>query len=169
MAEVIGVASGIVELVSLGLEVTKRLLDFYAVWKDQDNDVSRMCRSLDNLRKLLDLLMSKTQPPATFDSEAKKCVENCIGTVRSPMGRLQAELQRIRTAEGLPAKDRARFNTMRRHVQRALYPFRAKTLQTIEASISEAVSNLGLALQVLQMSVLSLPIQCDVSFAEELR
>ncbi|OCK89794.1 uncharacterized protein K441DRAFT_699583 [Cenococcum geophilum 1.58] len=44
---------------------------------------------------------------------------------------------------------------MRRHVRRALYPFREETLSKIQRVVSEARSNLYLALQVLQVGGIS--------------
>jgi predicted transcriptional regulator with HTH domain len=150
MAEALGVARSVAGIVSLGIQLTQGLLKYYGSWKDQDNDISDMCASLDSLRRTLVILSETIQPPARFGVSIKDSVEKNINRINGALEQLKDELRKVQGTE--PLKPGAR-SAMRRHVRRALYPFREETLSKIQRVVSEARSNLDLALQVLQVFV----------------
>jgi len=150
MAEAFGVASSVVGIVSLGIQLTQGLLKYYGSWKDQDNVVADMCTSLDNLSGSLTVLEKALQPPARFDKSVKDSVEKNINAMYGTMRKLEDELRKVRDAESPKVGVRS---AMRRHVRRGLYPFREETLNKIQRVVAEARQNLDLALQVLQMFV----------------
>lgn len=151
MAE-FGIASGAIGVVSLGLEIVKELLNYYGAWKDRDKDVSSMCNSADHLSRTLEILSSKIEPPAAFDPIVKTNVEENIKTVNDAIQKLKHELERIQATTALSTKSGIR-STMRRHMYRALYPFKEETLRKIGSMLSDVRSNLNLVLQVLHMLV----------------
>jgi ankyrin repeat domain-containing protein 50 len=150
MAE-LGIVSGAVGLVSFGIQITQGLLEYYGSWKDQDTDVSDMCASLDSLLRALTILRETKQRHATSSMQVENSVEEIVNRVDEAMKKLDDELRKVRGTEyPKPGGMRA---AMRRHVRRALYPFKEQTLRKIQQVVSEARSNLGIALQVLQVFV----------------
>ena len=79
----------------------------------------------------------------------KLVVEN-VDCVNVAMKKLEDELKKVQNTESPKPGVRA---AMRRHVRRALYPFKEETLQEIQNAVSEARSDLELTLQVLHMLV----------------
>ncbi|KAI9764300.1 MAG: hypothetical protein M1839_005966 [Geoglossum umbratile] len=152
MAEALGVAGSAVGIVSLGIQLTQGLPKHYGSWKDQDNDISDMCASLDSLQRTLTILLETIQPPARFGMSIKDSVEKNVHHINGALEKLEDELRKVQGTE--PPKLGAR-SAMRRHVRRALYPFREETLSKIQRVVSEARSNLELALQVLQVGGIS--------------
>ena len=150
MAEALGVAGSVVGIVSLGIQLTQGLLKYYGSWKDQDNDISDMCASLDSLQRTLTILSKTIQPPARFGMSIKDSVEKHVNRIHSALERLKDELRKVQGTESPKPGSRS---AMRRHVRRALYPFREETLSKIRRVVFEARSNLDLALQVLQVFV----------------
>jgi hypothetical protein len=150
MAEALGVAGSVVGIVSIGIQIAQGFLKYYGAWKDQDGDVSNMCASLDNLLGTLTILLKTIQPPAKFDEDVKDNVEKSINTFGGALEKLKGELKKVQDTESPKPGVRS---TMRRHVRRALYPFKEDTLRKIQGAASEARSNLALALQVLQVFV----------------
>ncbi|KAH0553143.1 hypothetical protein GP486_006671, partial [Trichoglossum hirsutum] len=150
MGEAIGVAGSAVGIISLGIQTAQGILWYYRAWKDQDDDISRMCSSLHNLTETLKVLLDTIAPPATFGKSVKGSVENNINTFHGTLKKLEYELEKLKDAE-LP-KPGAR-SMIRRHVRRACYPFREATLVKIQGDISEARSNLGSALDILGLCV----------------
>ncbi|KAI9860058.1 MAG: hypothetical protein M1813_006406 [Trichoglossum hirsutum] len=152
MVEALGVAGSVVGIVSLGIQLTQGLLKYYRSWKDQDNDISDVCASLDSLQRTLTILSKTIQPPARFDMGIKDSVEKNVNCINGALEKLTDELRKVQGTELLKSGARS---AMRRHVRRALYPFREETLSNIQRVVSEARSNLDLALQVLQVGGIS--------------
>ena len=150
MAETLGVAASIVGIVSLGIQVTRELLKYYESWKDQDQDISDMCVSLESLQGTLMILSETIQPPAKFAKSVTENVEKNIRCIKQAVNKLSDELTHT-LCLGLPKKGARAL--MRRHIRRALYPFKEETLLKIQQVISEARSNLDLALHSLQLLV----------------
>jgi hypothetical protein len=150
MAEALGVASSIVGIVSLGIQVAQGLLTYYGSWKDQDTDISNMCISIESLEMTLEILSNAIQPPAKFDKIIKDNVEKNILLSEVGLRDLKSQLEKANTTV-LP-KQGVR-STMRRHMRRAFYPFKEQTLRKIQQVVSEARSNLDIALQTLQLFV----------------
>jgi hypothetical protein len=52
MAEPLSIASGIAGLLSLAIQVTQSLVNFYTAYKDQDTDLAKLTQNLDNLQSI---------------------------------------------------------------------------------------------------------------------
>ncbi|KAH7131162.1 hypothetical protein EDB81DRAFT_134285 [Dactylonectria macrodidyma] len=146
MAEALGLAGSVVGIVSLGIQIAQGLLKYYGAWKDHGNDVANVCASLANLSGTLTILLRTIQPPATFDKRVKAIVEKSINTFDGALEKLKGELKKVEDTES---------SILRRHVRRALYPFREDTLRKIQGFVSETRSNLAFTLQVLQVDDVS--------------
>jgi hypothetical protein len=146
MAEALGVAGSIVGVVSLGIQVAQGLLVYYGSWKDQDKEISNMCISLENLLGTLLTLRTTVESLGKFDDmSVREIVEKNIKTIEQGINELSDELKTV-LGLGIPKKD-----LMRRHIRKALYPFKQPTLSKIEQVISQARSNLGISLQTLHL------------------
>jgi len=150
MGEAFGVAGSAVGVISLGIRTVQGILWYYGAWHDRDDDVLRMCASLDNLKGTLDALLKAVTPPAMFSKNVKENVEKSIDTFNETLQKLRAELDKVKDTE--PPKSGAR-SKFRRHVRRALYPFKEATLAKFQGGVSDARSNLSLALDVLKLCV----------------
>ena len=149
MAE-LGVAAGVVGIISFGIQIAQGLLQYYGSWRDQDSDVADMCASLDSLSRTLTVLSETFQrhdPPSM--SMQKRVVES-VDCVNIAMKKLEDELKTLQNTESPKPGVRA---AMRRHVRRALYPVKEETLRKIQKAVFEAHSDLNLTLQVLHMLV----------------
>ncbi len=128
MAEALGVAGSVVGIISLGLQISQGLMKYYGSWSDQDNVVSDMFASLKGLLETLMILSKAIQPPAIFDKITKDNVEENVNRTNRALKKLEDELKEVQGIETPKPGARA---TMRRHIRRALYPFREETLNKI--------------------------------------
>jgi hypothetical protein len=80
----------------------------------------------------------------------QKGVVESVDRVNIAMKKLKDELKKVQTTESSKPGVRA---AMRRHVLRALYPFKEETLMKIQNTVSDARSSLDLILQVRHMLV----------------
>ncbi|OAX82907.1 hypothetical protein ACJ72_02732 [Emergomyces africanus] len=121
---------------------------YYGSWKDQDNDISNLWASLDNLSEIFKILSKTIEHPAGFDESMKDSVEKNVKHVYGFVEMLQHELEKVQGA----SKPEGRL-ALRRHVRRAIYPFKEETLSKMQRTVAAARQNLNLALQVLQVFV----------------
>jgi uncharacterized protein YoxC len=150
MAEAFGIAGSAVGIVSLGIQITQGLLKYYGSWKGQDIDIASICASLDSLSESLKILEKTIQPPTRFNKNIKDNVEKNVNAISGAIRKLDNELIKVHDVESSELGVRL---AMRRHVRRALYPFKEETFNKIQRLVTEARQNLDLALQVLQMFV----------------
>jgi hypothetical protein len=148
MSEAFGVASSAVGVISLGIQIAQGILWYYGAWQGQDDDVLRICASLDNLKGTLDVLLKAINPPAVFSKNVKENVEKSINAFNGTLQKLRAELDKVKDTEPPKSGTRSKF---RRHVRRALYPFKEATLAKFQGGVSDARANLSLALDVLKL------------------
>jgi hypothetical protein len=149
MAE-LGVAAGVVGLISFGIQVAQGILQYYDSYKDQDRKVASMCTSVDSLRRTLAVLSDTLQKHDPLGKSKEEIVVQSVNQVNITMKRLDDELKTIENSESPKPGLRA---AIRRQTLRMYYPFNEKTLQEIQNAVSEARSNLSLTLDVLQMLV----------------
>jgi hypothetical protein len=147
MAE-FGVAASVVSIASFGIQIAQGLLQYYGSWRDQDSDVADMCASLDSLSRTLAVLSETFQKPPRMSIQTR--VVETVDCVNIAMKKLEDELKKVQNTESPNPGVRA---AIRRHVRRALYPFKEETLRKIQNAVSEARSDLNLTLQVLHMLV----------------
>ena len=148
MGEAFGVAGSAVGIISAGIQTAQGILWYYGAWKSQDDDVLRICASLDNLKGTLDVLLKAIDPPAVFSKNVKENVEKSLDTFNGTFQKLRAELAKVEDTEPPKSGTRSKF---RRHVRRALYSFKEATLAKFQGDVSDARSNLSLALDVLKL------------------
>ena len=164
MADPLAIASGIAGLLSLGIQVTQSLVSFYTTHKDQDTDLAKVTRNLDNLQSIfraLDVAVEERRSQAdTRDllQEVEKAVQKCEEIITD----LQSECQKFHKDSAAGLKDRVKVAG-----RRAAYPFRKSTLQKLEEDVSDIRENLSFALDVLQLKTHS-QIQDGISEVKSL-
>jgi hypothetical protein len=148
MAEPLSIASGIAGLLSLGIQVTETLLDFYSAYKHQDTDLAKITHNLENLQSILRSLKVAIRDNGSWTDaqtllqEVAKATQRCDSIIVE----LQSESQKLRKDQALGFK-----GCIQVAGRRAAYPFRRSTLQKLEEDISEIRENISLALDVLHL------------------
>ncbi len=148
MTDPFSVAAGVAGLITLGIQVTKSLVEFYTSYRGQDTDVARTTGNLESLlstfRCLDDALQSRIFRPD--EQGLIKNIESSLYKCDELIQELKKECKRFDKASISGIK-----GTIKVAGRRAAYPLRQSTLQKLEENISEIRENLSLALEVLQL------------------
>lgn len=147
MADPLSIAAGIAGFLSLGIQVTQTLIEFYSAYKNQDTDVAKITRMIENLQstfRFLQIAVQQRQAQANAEELLQK-VDNTIQACHEIIQELQTECQKLHTDSITGLK--GRFQVAGR---RAAYPFRKSTIHKIEEDVGEIRGNLSFALNVLQ-------------------
>ena len=141
------IASSAAGLVSLGLTVCHGILKFYESWRGAEEDVKRMYSSVEQLTKIFICLRRSTQQ-VRFSKDVVARVEESIQMCENGLVALEKKFLKINGAsQGIAGWS----HKLRSQFQRALYPFKESTIVKLKEICSDLQSNLGLALQTLQM------------------
>lgn len=148
MADPLSVAAGVAGLISLGIQSTQSLVDFYNAYKNRDSDLSSINERLESLLGIFQCL-GKTLSDRVFQADEQgliKCIETSVKNCDELIQELQDECQKFSKAcsNGIKA-------AVRVVGRRAAYPFRQSTLQKLDEDVSEIRANLSSALEVLQL------------------
>ena len=125
MTEPLSVAASVAGLVSLGIQVTQSLVNFYNTYKYRDSDLVHM---IERLVSLLDIFqcVKKTLPHRHFQADERSLVESIETSIKSCeewIQELQDECQKFSktSLQGVKAAVRVAG-------RRVTYPFRQSTL-----------------------------------------
>ena len=148
MTEPLSVAASVAGLISLGIQVTQSLVDFYNAYK---NRVSDLVDTTERLESLLDIFqcLGKTLSDRRFQADEQNLISSIETSVKNCdelIQELQHECQKFNKtpSQGLEA-------TFKVAGRRMLYPFRQSTLQKLDEDISEIRAHLSFTLDVLQL------------------
>lgn len=148
MTEPLSVAASVAELISLGIQVTQSLVNFYNAYKYRDSDLVHMIERLDSLLDIFQCLQ-KTLPDRHFQADERSLVESIETSIKSCeewIEELQDECQKFSKTSSQGVKAAVRVAG-----RRVTYPFRQSTLQKLDKDIGEIRANLSSALNVLQL------------------
>ncbi|KAL5045868.1 hypothetical protein BDW71DRAFT_72141 [Aspergillus fruticulosus] len=148
MGDPLSIASGVAGLLSLGIQVTRSLVDFYSTYQDQDSDLIQITQNLGNLLVIFAALDNalKSHRPRIDEQELLKSIDNSIWACKEIIKELEAECHKVQEVSTTGFKGRIQSAG-----RRVAYPFRKSTLQKLEEDISEIRENLSLALDALQV------------------
>ncbi|VUC23020.1 unnamed protein product [Clonostachys rosea] len=139
----LSIAGSVAGLVSLGIQVTQTLVDFYSAYKDQNSDIAYALRKLSNLIGVLESLRAQTSRMFHVDEKnLLSSIEASVNGCELLIKELQQETEKFQRAGSIQVAARTA-------AYRATYPFRRSTLLKLEENIDETVAHLSLALQVL--------------------
>ena len=145
MTEPLSVVAG---LISLGIQVTQSLVNFYNAYKNRDSDLVHMIERLDSLLDIFQCL-KKTLSDRHFQVDERSLVESIKTSIKSCeewIQELQDEYQKFTKTSSQGVKAAVRVAG-----RRVTYPFRQSTLQKLDEDIGEIRANLSSALNVLQL------------------
>ena len=143
----LSVAASVAGVISLGIQVTQTLVDFYAAYKGQQSYITHTTKRLERLLNLFkslekQLASRKFRPD---DQDLLKNIENSMNNCEEFIGELQSETEKLKANPNNRIRDAALTGA-----RKIAYPFRRSTLQKLDEDINEVISHLSLALQVLQ-------------------
>lgn len=147
MSDPLSIAAGVAGFLSLGVQVTQTLVDFYSAYKSQDTDIAKITENMESLRNTFRSLeraiqQRQSQPHAEeLLQEVDKATQRCYEIIQE----LQTECQKLRTESVTCLK-----GCLQAAGRRATYPFRKSTIQKIEEDVGEIRESLLFALNVLQ-------------------
>ena len=148
MADPLSIAGTAAGLISLGIQVTQKLVEFYTAYKSQDSALAGMIERLENLSSILQTLESTlSHRNAQKEEEGViKRMEISIGECDELIHELDEECRKFHktSSNGVAAAVRVAG-------RRATYPFRQSTLQRLDEAIGEIRNNLSFSLDVLQL------------------
>ena len=148
MGEVLAITSSVAGLISLGIQVTQSLVEFYTSYKHQNSELANMTERLENLLSIFQSL-EKALSNRKFQVEEQSLMDNIESSIKKCdefVQELQEECQKFRKATSGGIK--AVFGVAGR---RATYPFRQSTLHKLEEDIGDLHRNFSLAINVLQL------------------
>lgn len=148
MADPLSVAAGIAGLISLGIQTTKSLVDFYTSFKDQYPNVARTTEKLESLLKtfqFLDIALQNRKFSAderNLISQVESSIQQCNDLIQV----LGDELRKFQESSlgGFRSAVKAAG-------RRTAYPFKLSTLQKLDEDVGDIRDDLALALEVLQL------------------
>ena len=146
------VAAATAGFISLSIQITQTLLNFYSAYRSQRSDVTYTIKKLDHLLGVLEALSSQLRN-RKFRADEQTLLESICSSIQNCEGWIE-ELQG--ETEKLEGESRAGISAAARTAAcRATYPFRQSTLQKLDEDIDEIVSHLSLALQLLELKDIS--------------
>ena len=147
MADPFSVAASAVSVVSLGVQVCQGLLSYYSDYKSYDDDVSSLCRKIEDLQSTLEICADILRKPGLTTSKASANVAKNMGACKDGLDLLQISLDSCRK---IPRPQGLKGNICN-HGQRTLYPFRKSNVLQLQSTVLELQENLHTALLALQM------------------
>ena len=144
--EVVGAASAVAGLCSLGIEICQGLLAFYQSWKFAEQDVAKTYGSIETLGRTL-ILIKEILEGNDFKPEHVQNVEKSVLAAQQGIGRLKKKLDKIK----LVPRQNSWGERTKSQFRRTLYPFKESTLVKLKELSQETRNDLSLALNALQM------------------
>ena len=146
MTDPFSAAGSVVGVISLGLSACQGLLQYYASWKDYENDVSMTMRSLESLVETFHLLEMIVKD-RDLKPELAGRLEASIVACKDGVDSLKKKLEKIKQ-NGSPVSLQEKARSQARRV---LYPFRQSTLVKLREIVSDLRNNVSLVMSTLQM------------------
>ncbi|KAF4852504.1 Ankyrin repeat and KH domain-containing protein 1 [Colletotrichum siamense] len=149
MSDPLSVVGSVVGIVSLGIQVTQTLYNYYNAFANAESDVAHILTKLESLLELLDSLHRQLKDRrfrsndrhllALVEKHVQEC-EDCIEDLRDHAEKF-GDLQ--------PKDNLAIAKALGR---RLAYPFREKTLRRLREDVAEVFSRMSSASQQLQLN-----------------
>jgi hypothetical protein len=154
----LSVAASVAGIISLGIQVTQSLTDYYEAYKGQKSEIANTAEKLKNLLHVFESLRGELTD-RQFRADEKglvETIESSIEICEENIHELQAKIEKFKDSSG---------NSIQTTARQVSYPFRQSTLRKLDADIDEIVSNLSLALAVLHQKDIG-KVQDDIEDAK---
>ena len=148
MAE-LATAGSLVGLISLSIQSCQGLTSYYSAWNSYDEQIGHTHRNLDELRITCENLERELQRITQYQEPAVQQVVRLIASCQHGINSLRHALEQCHSVP-IPDTPIAKIKLYR---ARALFPFRKQTLERLKNTVNSIQSNLGNALQILQLYV----------------
>lgn len=142
------VAASIAGLISLGIQVTQSLIDYYTAYKGRETDVADTTKKLKRLSDMLESLRCHLvgRKFLADDQDLLKTIEGALRDCEGYIHELQSQCDKFK--DNSTSSIRAKALTAARKLA---YPFRRTTLEELNDTVDEIAAHLSLALQSLQL------------------
>ncbi|KAJ5727670.1 hypothetical protein N7493_005490 [Penicillium malachiteum] len=148
MADPLSIAAGVAGLLSLGIQVTQYLTEFYTSVKDQTTDVANLVQNLEDLlavfRSLHVTIQERRSQPS--EQELHQAINTAVQNCHQIIKELQGECLRFQRGQTMGLQGQVQLAR-----RRVAYPFRKSTLQKLEEDIGEIREHLSFTLEVLHL------------------
>lgn len=154
------IAASVAGIISLGIQVTQSLTDYYEAYKGQKSEIASTAEELKNLLHIFESLRGELTD-RQFRADEKGLLETIEGSIQiceENIHELQTKIDKFKSTSG---------NSIQTTARQVAYPFRRSTLRKLDADIDEIVSNLSLALAVLHQKDIC-NVQDDIEDTKEI-
>jgi hypothetical protein len=137
----LSIAASVAGIISLGIQVTQSLTDYYEAYKGQKSEITNTAEKLKNLLHVFESLRGELTD-REFRADEKDLLETIEGSIQiceENIEELQTKIEKLKNSS-------CNIQTATRQLA---YPFKQSTLRKLDADIDEIVSNLSLAIAVL--------------------
>ena len=162
MMDGLSVAASVAGIISLGIQVTQSLTDYYEAYKGQKSEIANIAEKLKNLLCIFES-MRRQLTDRKFGAAEKDLLETIEGSIQmceEHIQELQSKVEKFKDSSGNSIRVAVQTTT-----RQVAYPFKQSTLRKLDADIDEIVSNLSLALAVLQQNDIG-NVQGDIEDAK---
>lgn len=146
MADPFSVIGSAVGVVSLAITTCQGVLSYYNSWDTQDQNISDAKGEIERLRSsfsALEEILPKVSPSSAIATQ----VEQCVLSSKEGTGRLEQFLGKcLKNPAPLSLIDKLRVCR-----QKAIFPFRQSSLDSLRKTVRDLEGSLGTALQILQL------------------
>ncbi|KAK4250674.1 hypothetical protein C7999DRAFT_38283 [Corynascus novoguineensis] len=144
MADPLSIPGSVVGIISLGLQVTQYLFDYYSALKNRETHLSGTITKLEQLMKVLEVVRTQAEARRSKPDE-----DNQFGNILTAVQRCEECIQELKEEADKfresPTQARRFGAAARATVRRIVYPLRRSTLQRIEEGIDEILTHLSVA------------------------
>ncbi|KAF4946472.1 hypothetical protein FGADI_11110 [Fusarium gaditjirri] len=150
MADPLSVAGLALAVVSLGLQVTVSITDYFGSLNNRDQDLASIIQQNDTLRKTLQVIESSISRFQNDHRTATEALRECLDTCNEQLKALESLVAELITDD---RGTTGRKNNARNKGKKLLYPFHRPKLEQIAAKLHHINETLLLGLQSLGLSV----------------
>ena len=150
MGDPLSTAAGTAGLISLGIQVSKGLFDFYTACRNKNDTCARTIHRLEGLLNTLEHLDNalQTRQFKADEVDQRLQLEESIESCRDVIEELQSELEKCRDSA-----DKGIQTAVKKAGRKLAYPFRESTLQRLNEDVDELRNDLTFALNILQLKL----------------
>ncbi|KAL2141319.1 hypothetical protein VTI28DRAFT_2500 [Corynascus sepedonium] len=144
MTDPLSIPGSVVGIISLGLQVTQYLFDYYSALKNRETHLSGTITKLEQLLKVLEVVRTHAEAGSSRPDE-----DNQFGNILTTVQRCEECIQELKEEADefreSPTQAHHFGAAARATVRRIVYPLRRSTLQKIEEDIDEILTHLSVA------------------------
>lgn len=148
MGDPLSVAAGVAGLISLGIQTTQHLVDYYTLYKNRDEDLLKTVKQLQILLQSLRSVDTEVHARnwRSADSALLGIIEESIHASEDTIRELEIVLKKLRTEPSQNFGSKIKASS-----RRVAYPFKRSTLEKLNEDVDDCCDHLSIALQALEL------------------